>query len=423
MADKLMSGLGRELRYMEYKLRKKHSDWDKERKKMKQNQADKKYPSMKEFSSSSLSADFTESIPSDQKEENLQIQVALAISKEEMETSKQQQELDRVRLEMAIKESENAMAEAEAKIKSSQQPPNDPWSSTSVQTSSASPSFDPFGTSDWSDSIPKVETPAGVDLWSKKSPQKKMPVKDDFSDLFSSSVSASQPTNDPWASSEALSSNQNSFNPFNDSIVTSNNQFGSNPTTTNQFQTSTSQFQTSNNQFQTSNNQFQTTTNQFQTSTNQLNAISTSNQPDFFNQTPSFDPLAEFDTLTINNSSQQPVSTTNQPIATGFPPMMEPFLLEPVPISSQQPTNPQPSTESKADNFLHGNFNNLVNIDQLLPSKSATNPYMISKPSPNASNISRNPFRHKPPAPSLNQMQGGNKSNQFFQTNQTNDLF
>ena len=75
MADKLMSGLGRELRYMEYKLRKKHSDWDKERKKMKQNQADKKYPSMKEFSSSSLSADFTESIPSDQKEENLQIQV------------------------------------------------------------------------------------------------------------------------------------------------------------------------------------------------------------------------------------------------------------------------------------------------------------------------------------------------------------
>ena len=76
MADKnFMSGIGRELRYMEYKLRKKHSSWDKDRKKTKQSKKDGKYPSMKEFTSESVSPEFSEALPTDQKEEALQVQV------------------------------------------------------------------------------------------------------------------------------------------------------------------------------------------------------------------------------------------------------------------------------------------------------------------------------------------------------------
>lgn len=75
MAKELKDGISRELRYFEYRLRKQRSDKDKEKKKIKNNQYGKNYPTMDEFSSTSLSTEMKQAMPSTTGEEDLQLQV------------------------------------------------------------------------------------------------------------------------------------------------------------------------------------------------------------------------------------------------------------------------------------------------------------------------------------------------------------
>jgi len=75
MAKELRDGISRELRYMEYKLRKRHSDKNKEKKKVKQNQFGKNYPTMDDYSSTEISEEIKSAMPSNVGEADLQLQV------------------------------------------------------------------------------------------------------------------------------------------------------------------------------------------------------------------------------------------------------------------------------------------------------------------------------------------------------------
>uniref|UniRef100_H2YMM9 ENTH domain-containing protein n=1 Tax=Ciona savignyi TaxID=51511 RepID=H2YMM9_CIOSA len=127
MAEKLRDGIGRELRYMEYKFRKRRTDQQKVKKKVKENQYGKNYPTMSEFSSEQLSPDIAEAVPSNTGEEQLQLQVALAMSREDASEQEKAQQSDKIRLELALKESQKAAAVANT---SPTHPVNgsvDPW--------------------------------------------------------------------------------------------------------------------------------------------------------------------------------------------------------------------------------------------------------------------------------------------------------
>lgn len=424
-----MSGIGRELRYMEYKLRKKHSEWDKERKKTKQNQADKKVPSMKEFTSGEPSStEYSDALPSDRKEEDLQLQVALAISKEEMNEAERREESDRVRLELALKQSEAAMAEAEAKIKLNQQQnvaksaSNDPWgnatvseqasfdpfsgagpsTSSNVKTAAdpwggttlvkpppvTAPAADPWATAaptapadqppvvpaadPWATAAPSVPadqpsvTAPVTDPWATAAPTASLDQNDSFSDLFNGSTSAvpAQPQVDPWGA--ASSAPAPALDPFQGTVTTN-----------------------------------------ITTPATAFDAFAT---PTSTNGGTTFDPLAEFDQLHLT-STAAPVTAFQPPLTT-----MEPFVLEPIPINSQYTASQATSSAAnpeKAGGFLEGSMSGLIDINSLLPSKPANNPYAMAKPS-GSTGVSRNPFLQKSPALSLNQLQGTSQGGGLF---------
>lgn len=394
MAEKFMNGIGRELRYVEYKLRKKHSEWDKDRKKSKQNQADKKYPSMKEFTSSEqVPTEFSDTLPTDKNEEALQVQVALAISKNEMDEAKRQEESDRIRLELALKESKAAMAETEAKIKLKQQEAqqsaavNDPWGSSAP--SSSGNAFDPFSAGPSSSA--NVDPWAGATLaappapaapasspWSAPSEPAAAPEpvvisrKDSFSDLFAASegTSSSEPVScDPWGNTAPASTAN--FDPF---------------------QTLSAQAPES--------------------SAVPAAAFEGFTTPSVQQQT--FDPLAEFDNLHV--SAPTAAATTPSPVSA--PSMIDPFVLEPIPVNAQAAPMTaalqQTAVDSKAGNFLSDNMSSLIDINSLLPSKPVTNPYAMAKTGTSVANSTRNPFLQKAPALSLNELQGGGGSQNMF---------
>lgn len=373
-----MSGIGRELRYMEYKLRKKHSEWDKERKKAKQNQNDKKVPSMKEFQSEQVPEEFTDSLPSDKNEEQLQIQVALAISQEEEKEAKRKEESDRMRLEIALKQSETAMAEAEAKAKLQQQSQaqssSDPWgASSSTPSPAVDNAFDPFSAGPSTSSSnavdpwggaalakpPSAQAPIAGDPWSQSSTSA-VQKKDSFSDLFTANSTPVAPAVDPWGTSTSSVTPpvaSNNFDPFQSSSAAT----------------------------------VATTTPAFDGF-----ASATTSQ--------GFDPLAEFDNLQLSSAP-----------APAPQPAVAPFVLEPLVATNAQPLTVEkispvmtPQT-NKADNFLAGSMSGLIDMNSLLPSKPVTNPYAMAAPS-STTTTSRNPFLQKAPAPSLNQLQVGSQA-------------
>lgn len=167
MVDKAVSGIGRELRYFEYKFRK--NQQKKKKKDKNGNLSNQDLAWTDETSSSdfqSTSKELRTAAPSSSGEEALQIQVALAMSREEEEEKARQAESDRLRLEMAIKESQQhaeyvkktedvknqpslldlSMSASKPASVTSQLPTqqavggNDPWGSAGA----SSVAFDPF---------------------------------------------------------------------------------------------------------------------------------------------------------------------------------------------------------------------------------------------------------------------------------------
>ena len=304
---------------------------------------------------------------------------------------------------MALKESESAMAEAAAKLQLKQKENKqsaDPWGSMSAESSVADKPavFNPFSAAGpstssnhdpWGISAPPVVVAAAVsapvavssDPWSQAvnvpaAGSNTATRSGSFSDLFASETPSAPPqpaaSADPWG----VSSSADLFSaPAPTPVVMAM------PTFT-----------------------------------------TPSVDPFAAQPLPSphpFDPLAEFDNLHVssNGSLSAPVASDRK-----LSPVMDPFMLEPTPVHMlQQPmmatTNNgggMPSAvDSKANNFLEGSLNDLVNLDSLLPSKKANNPYAVTRPESKTVMSNRNPFLQKAPALSLNAMQGGSTGSGF----------
>lgn len=108
MVDKAVSGIGRELRYFEYKFRKNQQKKKKKDKNGNLTNQDLAWTDSTPSSDlQSTSEEVRKAAPSSSGEEALQIQVALAMSREEEQERDRQSESDRLRLELAIKESQD----------------------------------------------------------------------------------------------------------------------------------------------------------------------------------------------------------------------------------------------------------------------------------------------------------------------------
>jgi len=354
--SKILDGISREFRYAEYKLRKMHSDKKKEKKKNKS-----KHFSSQEASSSAADYQFKEysdAMPSDKTEEALQIQVALAISKEEVEERERKDESDDIRLKLALEESEKERRQVEEKVKKMQQEKQDPWGGEDLF--SAQPSqVDPWGGGSGLGARSK-------DDWEFKQPsappqQQVVQSNDSFSDLFSTPQQPStNQSSDPWGST-AIETNNN-FDPF------------------------------------ASNQQPAQPFDDF--SANQKQA--------------SFDPLAEFDSLHIE---QPAVANGNQ---TASHPN---FFLDQTLVATgsngpaSMATTAAEKKASPSNGFFDGAMSDLVNMNSLLPSKPVANPYEMTK-NPNSNGMaSRNPFMVRGPQPSLNEL-SQNNGNLFPSNNQ-----
>lgn len=169
MAEKMANSIGRELRYFEYKLRKKQQT---SKKKKNKNDAGSggqmawsDAPTTDDFKFTPKSEELQKAMPGSKGEEELQIQVALAMSREEEQERARQSDSDKVRLEMALKESINDakpppqpslldMSLSAPKPATTPVPSlgsgnpfggatNDPWGATPAPAATA-PTFDPF---------------------------------------------------------------------------------------------------------------------------------------------------------------------------------------------------------------------------------------------------------------------------------------
>ena len=132
----------------------------------------------------------------------------------------------------------------------------------------------------------------------------------------------------------------------------------------------------------------------------------------------SFDPLAEFDSLHIeqpavangNQTASQPNFFLDQTlVATGSNGQESVATTDPFAEMTSKPSN----------GFFDGAMSDLVNMNSLLPSKPVTNPYEMTK-DPNSNGMtSRNPFMVRGPQPSLNQLSQNGNGN-LFPSNQGN---
>lgn len=371
IAANIRDGITREIRFVEYKLRKRQTDKHKKNKNKNKHKQVEDTTSVRDFQSS-LSEDVAKAVPSSLGEEDLQLKVALAISKEEAEAAQKQAVSDKLRLEMALKESASAAEAATEKAKAAQTPspttsaPKDPWaapSSSSWETpSSASQNaFDPFAapsastsngfTDDLWTAQPTSSSTAGVaqlDPWAQTSslrlsppapsPTKQTPSPsfDSTFDVFgeSKSLEVASTAKDPWATTSANGTahsevSQAAFDPF--------------------------------------------------VSSDQSNTVDT------------FDPMAEFDNLRVSSTTQQ------------LPPnhysLNMNMLMTPVSIQKNVGTvqvSQQSADAPEKRNELDNLFGGLVDL------------------TPNKPQIrSGNPFDQKKPALSLNQLKGESQPNGF----------
>nr|CAB3243032.1 epsin-1-like [Phallusia mammillata] len=388
MAKELKDGISRELRYMEYKLRKKRSDKDKDKKKIKHNQFGKGYPSMDEFSSSSVSTDMKQAMPSTVGEEDLQLQVALAVSREEAKEKERLEKNDKVKLEIAIKES--STQQADKSTPQHQAKPMDPWGGESPTVQAPKNSFDPF-----SDMGTAQQPSNGIDAWGTTNASNNVaaqpngsqwsPPKNAALVLPPPQKVAAKPL-DPWGPSSptAVSKPQAPADPWGgnlESQSSSQTAWDAQPQTAPQ-------------------PSFPSTTG------GSFDAFAPTTSTSGFESNGSFDPLKEFDSLHISSTAPPqniPSFTPMVPTSTS-----DNFLQQSNGFdeNDNQPDGPDVVT-NKAGAFLGENAA-LVNVENLVAKpKTATHYQTLSIDTSGALGSHRNPFNQKGPSPSLNQMKGG----------------
>nr|XP_002124455.1 epsin-1 [Ciona intestinalis] len=418
MAEKLRDGIGRELRYMEYKFRKKRSDQHKDKKKTKQNQYGKNYPSMEQFSSSNLSPDMAEAVPSNTGEEDLQLQVALAMSKEEASEQNREEQSDKIRLELALKESAQVADATVAKMQSKPavngtadpwgQPPQ-PQSNVGLFGAPASKGFESNaweapsvnGNSSLFDAPPQPTAPA-ANTWGGTStgilpPPQKSPVRQSMPWGVTAPApqvtQPSQPPVDPWGSSAPLTTPQ--ANPWDSkpppptqpdpwaNISTPAPAPASKPELD---PWGSSAPQTAPNPWDSTPNPPTTTSNAFQPPTSSFDP-------------PQSNPLEDFSTLNVQEPSAKPL-TASDLLTIGI---MTPQAPGMKPQTTDVNDNQVNGDTAAAGNFL-GTKASLINMDNLVTKSPTTNPYMMSTPTSGSFGAARNPFNQKGPSLSLNQL-------------------
>jgi len=179
-AGKKVAALGRELRYIEYKLKKKSQGKSKEKN--------------KNVSSSKGGSDEMEAArPSNITEEELQVKLAMQISQAEIDQSKSQQEMEDIKIKKAIEQSK--LDERNRQIKQKEQESKkqdnnllnlglDPWSTPSqTQPKPQLNNYDPFS---MNDPIPEPQkTNPTIDPWSTNT----VPTSNNV---------VTETVNDPW---------------------------------------------------------------------------------------------------------------------------------------------------------------------------------------------------------------------------------
>ncbi|XP_039250800.2 uncharacterized protein LOC120328398 [Styela clava] len=368
MAEKMANSIGRELRYFEYKLRKKQQT-----SKKKKNKHDggpggqlawSDAPTSEDFKFTPKSEELQKAMPGSKGEEELQIQVALAMSREEEQERARRSESDKVRLEMALKESvvDSKPKPQPSLLDMSLSAPkpaassnlgagnpfggasNDPWGVAPVPVAAATaPTFDPFAPEPTAEPIYAVSAKSASaqnDAWGIPQTTAAPPPQDPWGGT--QTAFTPQPTFTPQPAFTPQSAPTTTFStpPATDAWGTpipATSLFDSQPSTQNTFQTSPNPFPAQ--------NAFPTTQDAFSPSSTTQNAFSTQNgawgnpdpflgnqpakidpfaelsaqksiqtQPDAFTMTssastftaPPFDPLKEFDSLHIGTGNIEP---------------------------------------------------------------------------------------------------------------------
>lgn len=374
IAANIRDGITREIRFVEYKLRKRQTDKHKKSKNKNKHKQVEDTTAVRDFQSS-FSDDVAKAVPSSLGEEDLQLKVALAISKEEAEAAQKQAVSDKLRLEMALKESATAAEVVAEKVKTAQTPspttsaPKDPWaapsSSSSWEAPSAAPqsSFDPFG-------APSASASNGFtdDLWTAQP---------------TSSNTASTKQLDPWAQSSSLrltppapSPTKQTPSPSFDSTF---DVFGDSkplevtPTAIDPWAT--------------------TPANSAAQAAAPQAVFDPFAAPDQHSPVETFDPMAEFDNLRVSSSS------STQQLPPNHYSLNMNMLMTPVNVqqnSEPLQVNPQSTNTPTKGNDLDNLFGGLVDL------------------TPNKPKLrSSNPFDQKKPSLSLNQLKGESQPNGF----------
>lgn len=234
--------------------------------------------------------------------------------------------------------------------------PSDPWSSSGFASNSSNAVNDPWNAPPASLTQPAQQSNQNV--------------------VLSSSSTQQQLTNDPWGSSQNSSALTAASDPWGGSPIISQS------------------------------NDVKPTNEGFDPFTAQA-----------FTPSQNFDPLKEFDQLTINPSAVH--STTSVPSQDLF----SSEIMTPQSIEISQNPNLFPvagdasyasDSNNKAGAFL-GNNANLVNFDSLIAKPANTHQFITLNPTSSSVGANKNPFDQKGPSLSLNQMKSDN-SNSFSST-------
>lgn len=244
--SKKVAAVGRELRYFEYRIKKKAQ----QQKSKNGNTLDSTFKSKN--STLGESADVEAARPQTLGEEDLQLQLALEMSKAESENQTKESKQEDLRLEMAIKESlKGEQSESKSISSSNRAPPQnvggsslldlgDPWAQTSSSTVKTQPqsnfslqappstnqkNMDPFGLgmpiSHVQNNQVQQQSSAVGDPWSTN-----VPAATQAAPNMTTATSIQHTTLDPWATAQTTvtapvaSEQQNTFSdPFNMSAI------------------------------------------------------------------------------------------------------------------------------------------------------------------------------------------------------------
>ncbi|CAK8680236.1 unnamed protein product [Clavelina lepadiformis] len=403
MTEKIRDGISRELRYMEYRLRKRRSERDKKKSK---NDNTKNYPTMAD-QDENFSPELKEALPSTAGEEDLQLQVALAMSREEAAENEKSEMSDKIKLEMALKESAEVAAKATAKVtpshssSSTNNQKSDPWGGPAPQNTQNS--FDLFETSDPPKSL--VTNGFESNAWGSASA------------TANANNSIQKQTADPWG-------NQNSAGmpgilpPPAKSITKKVNPWGtSQPGQSNSDPWGTGPSSASNDFGTTASDPWSSSTPAVN---NMVNPVSSQNDVTFnaFMQQNGTTTTPNNASDPFPNFSQMSIQPQPTPAAYSGQDWLASNVLTPHSINEPQPTISDfndnsindAMTKEKAGSFLGENAS-LVNIDSLVTKPPTTHPYItMNTPTSGSIGANRNPFNQKGPSPSLNQLKGNNQS-------------